>query len=145
MLDKLRDDMKAAMKAKDQVRLSALRMVTSAIKTTQIEKGEELSEGDMLGIIQKAIKSRRDSVEQYDKAGRTELAEKEQAEIRVLEEYLPEQMSEDDLRSLVEKIITEEGAESKRDIGKVMKRIMSEHKGEVDGKQAQQLASELLP
>jgi len=145
MLDKLREDIKTAMKAKDQVRLDVLRMVTSSIKTTQIEKGEELSEGDMLGILQKAIKSRRDSVEQYEKAGRTDLSEKEKAEIAVLEAYLPAQMSEDDVRALIRKIIEEEGAESKRDIGKVMKRIMSEHKGEVDGKQAQQIAGELLP
>ena len=145
MLEKLREDMKAAMKSKDQIRVSALRMVMSSIKTAQIDKGENLSEGDVLGIIQKAIKSRKDSVEQFEKAGRTDLSEKEKAEIRILEEYLPQQMSGDELRALIQKIIQEEGAQSKRDIGKVMKRIMSEHKGKVDGKQVQQIASELLP
>ena len=145
MLEKIREDMKAAMKLKDQLRVSALRMVMSSIKTAQIEKGQELAEGDVLAIIQKGIKSRKDSVEQFEKAGRTDLSEKEKAEIRVLEEYLPRQMSEDELRSLIQKIIQEEGAQSKRDIGKVMKRIMSEHKGKVDGKQAQQIAGELLP
>ncbi|MEW6358412.1 MAG: GatB/YqeY domain-containing protein [Planctomycetota bacterium] len=144
MLDKLREDMKAAMKAKEQIRLSAIRMVMSSIKTAQIEKGEDLAEGDILGIIQKAIKTRGESVEQYEKAGRTDLADKEKAEIAVLEGYLPQQMSEDDIRALVQKIIEEEGAQSKGDIGKVMRRIMAEHKGQVDGKLVNRIANELL-
>ncbi|NOZ21006.1 MAG: GatB/YqeY domain-containing protein [Planctomycetes bacterium] len=144
MLDKLREDMKAAMKAREELRLSTIRMVIASIKTVQIDKGEDLSEGDILGILQKAIKSRKDSVEQYEKAGRTDLAEKEKAEIAVLEEYLPQQMSEDDVRALVQKIIEEEGAESKGDIGKVMRRIMADHKGAVDGKRVNQIANELL-
>lgn len=145
MMDKLREDMKAAMKFKDTVRLSTIRMVLASAKMAEIEKGQALTDGDVLGIIQKGIKTRKESIEQYEKGGRKDLVEKEQAEVRILEGYLPQQMSDDELRALVQKLIAEESAQTKRDIGKVMKRIMSEHKGKVDGKKAQQIANELLP
>jgi len=144
MLEKIRNDLKAAMKAGDKTALSTLRMVLSAIKSKQVEAGEELSEADVIAVIEKGVKTRKESIEQFKKGGRDDLVAKEEAELKVLEKYLPQRLSEEEVRSLVDKIIAEEGASNKGDIGKVMKRIMAEYRGQVDGKQVQQIVAEKL-
>lgn len=127
--------MKSAMKQKDAARLSALRMVKATLMNKQIESGGELSDEETIKILNTLVKQRRDSAEQYEAAGRTELAEKENAEIEVIEEYLPAAASESDIDQAVSKAIEETGATSKRDMGAVMKAALAElSEKTVDGK-----------
>lgn len=129
------DDMKSAMKQKDAARLSALRMVKATLMNKQIESGGELSDEETIKILNTLVKQRRDSAEQYEAAGRTELAEKENAEIEVIEEYLPAAASESDIDQAVSKAIEETGATSMRDMGAVMKAALAElSEKTVDGK-----------
>ena len=144
MLETLQTDLKAAMRSGDVTMRETLRMVIAALKNRRIEKGSDLDEGEELGVLTKQVKSREDSAEQYTNAGRSELAEKERAEIEVIRRYLPEQLSEDDVRDLVFQTIEAVGATSKKDMGAVMKAIMAEHKGKVDGKLVQRFANEKL-
>ena len=142
--DKIQEDVKAAMRAGDAETRDTLRMVVAALKNQRIELGRDLEEADELAVLQKAVKTRKDSVDQYVEAGREELAARERAEIAVIERYLPAQMSEDDVRAVVEKAIADVGATSKKEMGQVMKAVMAEHKGVVDGKTVQRIAGELL-
>ena len=131
------EDMKTAMKAKDTIALETVRALKSAIKYAAIEKGGaegELDEGEAIVVIRREIKKRQDSVQQYETAGRQELADKEKAEIAVLEKYLPAAMSIEELTALVEAAIAETGATSKKDMGKVMKLLQERTAGRADGK-----------
>ena len=114
-------DLTAAMKAQDAGRTSTLRMVKAAMMNRQIEKGSELDDDDMQKLLRSLVKQRRDSIEQYEKAGRQELVEKEKAEIEVIETYLPQAASHDEIEHAVAAAIAETGATSMRDMGKVMK------------------------
>ena len=144
MLDTLQSDLKDAMKAGDVVARQTLRMAIAAIKNRRIDSGEDLSEAEELAVLQKEVKKRQDSAEQYKAAGRDELAETELAEIVVLERYLPAQLSEDDVHTIVRETIESLGLTSKKEMGQVMKAVMAEHKGRIDGKLVQRLAGELL-
>lgn len=123
--DRIITDMTAAMKAKDALRLSALRMVKANVMNREIEKGGELTDEEMTKALQSLVKQRRDSIEQYEKAGRQELADKEQAEINVIEAYLPQAASTGDIEAAVTEAITETGATSMRDMGAVMKAVQT--------------------
>ena len=114
-------DMTAAMKAKDAARLSTLRMVKASVQNREIEKGGELTDEELTKALQSLVKQRRDSVEQYEKAGRAELAEKERAEIGVIEEYLPRAASREEIERAVEEAVAETGATSMKEMGAVMK------------------------
>ncbi|HEV3470995.1 MAG TPA: GatB/YqeY domain-containing protein [Pyrinomonadaceae bacterium] len=114
-------DMTAAMKAKDAARTSTLRMVKAAVQNREIEKGGELTEEELTRALQSLVKQRRDSVEQYERAGRAELAEKERAEIAVIEEYLPRAATREEIEQAVEEAIAETGASSVKQMGAVMK------------------------
>ena len=114
-------DLTAAMKAQDAGRTSTLRMVKAAMMNRQIEKGSELDDDDMQKLLRSLVKQRRDSIEQYEKAGRQELVEKEKAEIEVIETYLPQAASPEEIEQAVAAAIAETGATSMRDMGKVMK------------------------
>ena len=114
-------DLTAAMKAQDANRTSTLRMVKAAMMNRQIEKGSELDDDDMQKLLRSLVKQRRDSIEQYEKAGRQELVDKEKAEIDVIEIYLPQAASQDEIEQAVVAAIAETGATSMKDIGKVMK------------------------
>ncbi len=128
-------DITAAMKAKEQERLGTLRMAKAALMNRKIEKGGDLDEGEEQKVLQSLVKQRRDSVEQYEKAGRAELAEKETAEIAVLEEYLPQAASQEEIDRAVEEAIAETGASSMKDMGNVMKAAMARLAGKnADGK-----------
>ena len=144
LLTSLQDDLKAAMRAGDVTSRETIRMTIAALKNRRIEAGADLDEGTELQVLTKQVKSREDSVEQYDAAGRKDLADKERAEIEVLRRYLPEQLNEDEVRTLVQQVIADQGLSSKKEMGQVMKAIMAEHRGKVDGKLVQKLASELL-
>ncbi len=143
----LMDDIKAAMKAKDTVALTTLRALKSAIKNAAIEKGgadAELDEAESIAIIRKQIKQRQDSITQFTEAGRAELAENEQAEIAVLDRYLPTPLTEDEIATLVTESITEAGASSKADMGKVMKLAQEKAAGRADGKVLSSLVMKAL-
>ena len=128
-------DLTTAMKAQDANRTSTLRMVKAAMMNRQIEKGSELDDDDMQKLLRSLVKQRRDSIEQYEKAGRQELVDKEKAEIDVIETYLPQAASPDEIEQAVTAVITETGATSMRDMGKVMKAVQAALAGKnADGK-----------
>ena len=144
--ERISQEIKAAMLAKDADRLSALRMLKSAMGYVLIEKKTEtLSDADVMAIVQKEFKTRRDSVEQFEKGGRAELAAKEKAEITVLESFLPKAMSPEELEALVKTTIQETGATSKKDMGPVIKAVQAKAAGRADGKTISTLVGKLLP
>jgi uncharacterized protein YqeY len=129
---KITDDMKSAMKAGDKDRLRAVRLILAAIKQIEVDQRVEIDDAAVLSILDKMVKQRRDSVEQFQKGGRDDLVNIELAEIAVIETYLPEQLSDADLDSLIDEVITATGAESIRDMGKVMGQIKSKAAGRAD-------------
>jgi uncharacterized protein YqeY len=132
---KVNADITAAMKAKDAPRLSALRMMKAAMMNKGVEKGRDLEDAEVLQVVSSLVKQRRDSIEQFSKAGRTDLVEKETAEIAVLEEYLPPAATAEEIDAAVAAAITETGAASPKDIGKVMKAVMPKLAGKnADGR-----------
>lgn len=144
--DRLSQEIKSAMLAKDADRLSALRMLKSAVGYLQIErKTEQLPDADFVALVQKEVKKRRDSVEQFEKGGRPELAAKEKQEITVLETFLPQAMSPEELEQLVKATIQEVGATSKKDMGPVIKAVQAKAAGRADGKTISALVGKLLP
>ena len=144
--DKLTADMKDAMKAREagKLRLSVIRLVRGAIRQQEIDGQKELSDEDVLGVISKEGKQRRDSIEDFQKGGRDDLVAEAEAEIAVLMEYLPQQLSEDEVRNLVKEAIAASGAASPKDMGKVMKELMPKVKGRADGKLVNGIVKELL-
>ena len=133
--EKVNTDITAAMKAKDAARLSALRMMKAAITNKGVEKGHDLDDAEVLQVLASLVKQRRDSIEQFSKAGRTDLVDKETAEIAVLEQYLPPAASPDEIDAAVAAAIAETGAASPKDMGKVMKAVMPKLAGKhADGK-----------
>ncbi len=140
----LESDYIAAYKAKEQVTLGVLRHLKTAAKNLQVELLRELTDEDIFTVIMKQAKQRQDSIEQYTAAGRADLAAIEQAELVVLQGYLPQPLSDEELRALVEQAIAESGATSMKDMGKVMNPIMAGYKGRVDGKKLSALVREKL-
>jgi uncharacterized protein YqeY len=130
--DQLTDDMKAAMKGGDKERLRVIRLVLADIKRVEVDTRKELDDPALLAIVEKAVKQRRDSVEQFTKGGRDDLAAIERAEIDVIETYLPEQLSAGEIDELVDEIVVATGAESIRDMGKVMAAIKERAAGKAD-------------
>jgi uncharacterized protein YqeY len=146
LLEKLSAEIKSAMLAKDQARLGPLRLLKSAIGYAQIErKNENLSDAEIVTIVQKETKKRRDSIEQYEKGGRPELAAVEQQELIVLEAFLPAPLSPEELEALVRGTIQELGALSKKDMGPVIKSVQAKAAGRADGKSISSLVGRLLP
>ena len=126
------DDVKTAMKAGDKDRLKVLRLITAALKQVEVDERRELDDGDVLGILTKMVKQRRDSITQYTDGNRKDLADIEAAEIEIIGTYLPEQLSDDELDELVDEAIAATGAEGIRDMGKVMGSIKSKAQGKAD-------------
>ena len=144
--ERLGQEIKSAMLAKDAERLGALRMLKSTIGYILIEKKtESLSDADFISVVQKEVKKRRDSIEQFEKGGRLELATKEKQEIVVLESFLPQQLSADELEQMVRDAIAETGATSKKEMGPVIKAVQAKAAGRADGKTISQLVGKLLP
>lgn len=144
---KIQDDLKAAMRAKNQSGLRALRAVKAAILLAKTETGGDgtaISDEDGLKIVQKLVKQRNESIQIYEKQDRPELALDEKEEVDVLQAYLPQQMTEVELKALIEEIITKTGASSKTDMGKVMGMAMKEAAGRADGKAISAIAGQLL-
>ena len=144
LFETLQADLKDAMRAGDTVARDALRMCIAALKNQRIENGKDLSEDEALVVVAKQVKTRQESLEQYEKAEREDLAAKERGEIGVLRRYLPEELSEERTREVVQEKIAELGLESRKDLGQVMKAVLGGYKGRVNGKFVQQYAAELL-
>ena len=144
--DRLSQEIKSAMLARDADRLTPLRLLKSAIGYAQIErKTENLEDADVIAIIQKEIKKRRDSIDQFEKGGRPELAAKEKAEVAVLETFLPQPFSNEELEQLVRATIQEIGATTKKEMGAVIKAVQAKAAGRADGKTISALVGKLLP
>ncbi|MBI4372694.1 MAG: GatB/YqeY domain-containing protein [Candidatus Omnitrophica bacterium] len=145
LYEKIDNDLKTAMKEKNEVVTGTLRMLKAAIKNKEIEKkAKNLSEPEVLEMIQKQIKQRRDSIADFEKANRQDLVEKEKSEIAVLEGYLPKQLTDDELKAIIQKSLQSVGAKTKADTGKVMKEVMPQMAGRADGKRVSQILSLLL-
>ena len=146
LLERLSQELKAAMLAKDTERLSTLRLLKSAIGYAQIErKTETLPDAEVFAIIQKEVKKRREAVEQFEKGGRPELASKEKQEIPVLESFLPKPLSAEALEQLVRAAIQETGATGKKQMGQVIKAVQAKAAGRAEGKVISELVGKLLP
>jgi hypothetical protein len=144
---KLREELKQSMLAKSELKTSVLRMLLSSLNYYEIQKGGagyEATDEDVLSTIQKEAKQRRDSIEEFTKAARMELVEKEKKELEILQTYLPEQMSEEKIREIVKQIITETGAKTIAEIGKVMGALMPKIKGKADGGLVNKIVRESL-
>jgi len=144
VLEQLETDLKTAAKMRDELRLCVLRMLKAALQNQQIEVGHELSMPEVLSVLQKEAKKRQDSVVAYDQAGRQELADQEKAEAKLIEQYLPQQLSDDELKKLVSEAITATGATSKADMGKVIGAVVGQAQGRADGRRISTLVAEQL-
>ena len=130
--ERIQEDMKTAMRAKDAARLSAVRLLLAAMKQKEVDERVELADADVLGVIEKMVKQRRESIAQYEKAARTDLAAQEQFEIGVLQAYLPQQLGEAELAQAVAAALAEAGAASVKDMGKVMALLKARLAGRAD-------------
>lgn len=147
MRARINDDVKAAMKAGDKARLATLRLVTAAIKDRELGVGAapvEVGDAEVVAILQKMVKQRRESIATYEKAGRTDLADQEKAEIAILESYLPQQMDEAATRAAVSAVVAELGAAGPKDMGRVMGALKARYAGQMDFGKASALLKELL-
>ena len=144
LTERVRTELTESMKARDAARTSTLRMLQAAIKNEQIEKGHELSDEEAEAVIRRAVKQRQDSIEQYTKGARKDLADKERSEMELLQAYLPQQMTDIETEKMIQDVIALVGAKSRADIAKVMKEIMAKHKGRVDGRKVQEVVNRLL-
>jgi len=142
--EKIEQDIIQAMKEHNENVLSVLRMLKSAIKNSEIQKKCEFKDEDILSVIQSQIKSRQDSISLYEQGNRQELAEKEKSEIEILKQYLPEQMSEGEIRAIVQKAISDLNAHGVQEMGQVMGKIMPQAKGKADGSLVSQIVKEEL-
>ncbi len=144
MLDQLQEELKIAMKAGEKAKMMGLRNIIGKIKAAQIDKGETLTDEESFEILKTAAKQLKESIDQYQKGGRDDLAEKEAFELTLLEKYLPEQLSEEQIRQTVKNIVKNTGAGSMQDMGKVMGATMQELAGSADGKIVQKIVQEEL-
>jgi uncharacterized protein len=145
LTEKIRTDLTESMKARDAERTSTLRMLQASLKNEQISLGHELSDAEAMTVIRKAVKQRIDSIDQFTKANRLEMAAKEESEMKLLKTYLPQELSDSEIESDLREIILSTGATSKKDLGKVMKEATARFKGRADGKKIQEIVARLLP
>lgn len=142
--ERLNEDMKQAMKSKDKFTLSTIRMVRSTIKYLEIDLKRTLDDNEVLDILSREIKQRKDALQEFESAGREELAASTKAEIEIIIKYLPEQLSEEEIKAIVQQTIQETGASSKSEMGKVMSALMPKVKGRADGKLVNQAVQQFL-
>jgi uncharacterized protein YqeY len=142
--EKLSEDLKQAMKAKDETKVRTIRLLIAAIKNFEVEKLGQATDDDVLQIMSKEVKKRLESIEMYRQAKREDLAIEEENELKIIKSYMPEQMGEDQIRELAKKLIQQYNLSSPKDIGTVMKLIMPQVKGKADGKLVNKIVQELL-
>lgn len=144
LLQKINDDLKTAMKSSDALKVSVLRMAKAALKNKEIDKKDTLSEDDIRSVLSSLSKQRKESIEQFTKGGREDLADKERRELSVLQSYLPKELTQEELDSVITEAIRESSAESLKDIGNVMRLVMPRIRGAADGKAVNQRVRALL-
>ncbi|KPK74487.1 MAG: hypothetical protein AMJ79_13985 [Phycisphaerae bacterium SM23_30] len=142
--ERLTQDLKEATKQRDQVKLNVIRMIRSQLKYAQIQKGTDFSSEDEIMVLQQEARKRREAIEAYQKANAMAQMKKEQAELAIVQKYLPAALTEEELNDIIDKIITDTGAASPKDIGKVMQPVMAEVLGKADGKIVQELVRKKL-
>jgi uncharacterized protein YqeY len=143
--EKIQSDIADAMRSKDNLKLGVLRMMKTAVKHKEVEKMKTLEEPEVLSVLNSLVKQRKDSIDQFRKGGREDLATKEESEIKIIEQYLPAAASEDDIRRAIEEALQETGATSMKDMGKVMKATQARLAGKtVDGGRVSQMVKEKL-
>ncbi|RLF75091.1 GatB/YqeY domain-containing protein [Thermococci archaeon] len=144
LMERIQEDLKVALKERDKDKASVLRMLISSLRNAQIENRGELSVGQELQVVSSYAKKLRESIEQFEMGGREDLVEREKKELEIVMGYLPKQLSEDEITQEVQKVISELGAESQKDIGRVMQEMMKRFRGRVDGKVVNRIVSEML-
>lgn len=144
LIDRLQQDMKLALKSKDELTLSTVRLLLSSVSYAQIEKGGQLTDDEVLQVLSREAKKRKESIEAAERAGRTDVAEREKAELQIINKYLPEQLSEAEVEALAREIAAEVGAIDIKDRGKVMGPLMQRIRGRADGKLASQVVERIL-
>ena len=144
LVQRLNDDMKQAMKNKEKEKLSVIRMLKASLQNEAIKVGKELSEEEELTVLSREVKQRKDSLHEFEKAGRDDLVEKIQTELRFVEEYLPEQLSEEELSAIIDEVIKCLGATSKSEMGKVMGAVIPKVKGKAEGSLVNKLVMQKL-
>jgi uncharacterized protein len=144
LLDKVNGDLKASMKAKDGIKNNTLRQIKTAVMNTEIKKGKTLSDEEIIEVIFSLVKSHNDSIDSFKKGGRMELVEKEEQERSILVTYLPEQLSDEDLKRIIGEAISATGAQSVKDMGKIMGYVMPKVKGKADGSKINLIVKQLL-
>lgn len=142
--EKLTDDLKKALKTGEKDTLSVIRMMKAAIKNKEIEKRTSLSDEEIYGVLMSLARQRKDSIEQFSKGGRQDLAEKEARELSIIQSYLPRQLTEEELKGIIKDTVKEVGASGQRDMGKVIKPVMAKVKGRVDGRLISELVKKAL-
>lgn len=142
--ERLSEDLKSAMKTGDTLKVSVIRLAISEFRNTEIAKGHAITDEESLEVLTREGKKRRESIEQFEKAGRADLVEKESAELRILADYLPQQMSEAEVTGIVQEVISELQATSKADKGNVMSALMPKVRGRADGKLISQIVDRML-
>ena len=144
LIEKIEIDLKEALKSKDQIKVSTLRLLKSAIGYLAIEKKDDLKDDDVISVIKKQVKQRKDSIEGFKKGNREDLAQKEESELKILKAYLPEEITPEVLSAIIDEAISETGASTPRDMGMVMKAVMAKTKGLADGKIVSSIVNEQL-
>ncbi|MDZ7729130.1 MAG: GatB/YqeY domain-containing protein [Dehalococcoidia bacterium] len=142
--EQIQQDLNRALRERDAVSRDALRLLTTALNYARIESGKDLTDEDVLGVIQKQVKQRRESIAEYEKASRQDLADKERAEMEVFQRYLPEQATPEEIEAAAREVIASTGASSQRDMGKVMPVLTKKFSGRADGKQVSEIVRSLL-
>jgi uncharacterized protein len=142
---RIEEDLKASMKSGDKRRVATLRLLLAALKNEKIQAQRDLTSEEVEAVLRRAVKQRRDSIEQYARGGRQDLVDAETAELAIIEEYLPKGLSDAEIEAELRTIISEKGFASGKDVGLAMKEVMARHRGRVDGKKAQEIARRLLP
>ncbi len=142
--EKIVEDLKKAMKSKDQLRVSCLRMLKTSLKNKQVEKGRELTDEEIQATLSSMVKKGKEAAEEFRKAGREDLAAKEEQETKIFYEYLPQQLGREEIERIVKEIISELSASGPKDLGKVMKMAMARMAGQAQGKEVNEIARKLL-
>ncbi|HEY1250601.1 MAG TPA: GatB/YqeY domain-containing protein [Thermoanaerobaculia bacterium] len=145
MQSRIEEDLKASMKSGDKRRVATLRLLLASLKNEKIQAQRDLTGEEVEAVLRRAVKQRRDSIEQYARGGRQDLVDAETAELAIIEEYLPRGLSDAEIEAELRGIIAEKGFASAKDVGLAMKEVMARHRGRVDGKKAQEIARRLLP
>jgi uncharacterized protein len=145
MRPRIESDLRSALKAGEKRRVATLRLLLAALQNERITAGRELTDDEAEAVVRRAVKQRRESIDQFTRGGREDLARGETEELAILEAYLPVGLTDDEVESEIRRIIAEKGFSSAREAGLVMKELMAAHRGRVDGKRAQEIARRLLP